>query len=83
MKNQETREQEDRGKGGHDDSHKHIVQLLVTYNAVSPAVEVSAVVLLKDMHGCLNLRRKKQPLTHPWMRMMSTVRTWSLSSSSS
>ena len=67
QKDGETREREDRGMGGHNHSHRYIIQLIVPYDAVSPAVEVSAVVLLKD-DGCFPHRKEpatQEPSPHP------------------
>ena len=69
-KDRETTQTRDWGRGnkkteGHN--YSHITQLLVSYDAVSPAVEVSAVVLLKD-DGCLPHRKEpatQEPSPHP------------------
>ena len=64
MKDQEMREREYRGP---NDSYRYIDQLLVSYDAVSPAVEMSAVVLLKD-NGCLPHCKEpatQEPPPHP------------------
>ena len=68
-KDQETKDQEtrEREEEGHNDSHRHIVQQLVSYDAVSPAVEMSAVVLLKD-NGCFPHCKEpatQEPPPHP------------------
>ena len=68
----ETTQTRDWGRGnkkteGHNYSRRCIIQLLVSYDAVSPAVEVSAVVLLKD-DSCLPHRKEaatQEPSPHP------------------